>query len=267
MSRRLPTSFGTGLLLAATVGLVAPVFAPAPVAAQDADFLFQRPRVNLGLNLGWAMPRAGSDIFEELRESFTAVSCRSESCPPLDLGEFDAFHVSGELAYRVNERVDAALEFGFDRSEVESEYRDFLGEDGLPIVQTTRLTRRPLTLNVRAYLNDRGRSVSRFAWVPAKWSPWVGAGLGVVWYSFEREGEFVDFQTLDIFRDFVESDGSGPTFHVMGGADVSLSPRFVMTGQVRYSWANAELDPFYYEGYEDIDLAGFRATAGIKMRL
>ncbi|MGD2067675.1 MAG: outer membrane beta-barrel protein [Gemmatimonadota bacterium] len=256
MPRRLPTSFGTRLLLVAAVGLVAPAVGPPPVAAQDADFLFQRPRVNLGLNLGWAMPRAGSDIFEETRSTFT-----------VDEGAFDTFTLSGELAYRVNERLDVGLEVGYDRSEADSEYREFIGTDDRPILQTTRLTRRPVTLNVRAYLNDRGRAVSRFAWVPARWSPWVGAGAGVVWYSFEREGEFVDFQTLDIFRDFVESKGSGPTFHVMGGADVSLSPRFVMTGQIRYSWANAELDPFYYEGYEDIDLAGFRATAGIKMRL
>jgi hypothetical protein len=229
---------------------------PGAASAQKADFLFKRPRATLGFHFGYAMPRAGSDVFEQTREELT-----------LGARDLDAFALSAELAYRVNERLDVGIEVGWSEGKREAEYRDWVGDDDLPILQTTRLARRPVTLNVRAYLFDRGRSISRFAWVPGSWAPWIGAGGGWLWYDFERDGEFIDFETLDIVRDQIGSEETVPTVHLMGGADVSLGPRFAFTGQLRYSWASAQLDPRYFEGFEDIDLAGFRATAGIKVRL
>lgn len=254
--RRSAPLLPAGALSAAALAATAILLAPATVSAQAPDFLFGRPRVTLGVWGGWAMPRADSDIYDFTRDELT-----------LGDRDFDALSLAGELAFRVNERFDVGVELGWARSEKLAEYRDWVGEDDLPIQQTTRLARRPITFNARAYLLDRGRTVSRFAWVPSAWSPWVGVGGGWMWYKFEREGEFIDFGTLDIFRDKVASEGTVPTFHVMGGADVSVGPRFVVTGQIRYSWASAELDPYYFEGFDDIDLAGFQASAGFKVRL
>ena len=44
------------------VGAVFGVFTP-PVAAQGDGFLFRRPVVGLSLSVGYALPRAGSDVF------------------------------------------------------------------------------------------------------------------------------------------------------------------------------------------------------------
>lgn len=87
----------------------------------------------------------------------------------------------------------------------------------------------------------------------------------MVWATFEQEGEFVDFETLDIFADEFRSSGATATGHVMAGLDISLNKRFILTGEGRYSWASLELDRDFV-GFEDLDLAGFRATVGISAR-
>lgn len=253
MNRRLHRSGRAALALVAAAALLL----PAPAAAQSGrDFLFRTPRVTVGLSLGVSAPRAGSDIFDFVRDTFTVATT-----------DFYATSVSGEVAYRLGERFDVAAEIGYAESDVDSEYREWVGDDDLPIRQTTTFERRPFTLSVKAYLRDRGRSVSRFAWVPSAWSPWLGVGGGVLWYRWEQAGEFVDRGTLDIVEDRLESEGTTGLLRVMGGVDVSLSERAVLTGALRYDWASAPLNEYSYEGFDEIDLAGLQATAGIKLRL
>ena len=231
----------------------------APVAAQeDADFLFSRPRVSACLRIGYAVPRASSDLFDFPRQHLT-----------VETSDFQAPALEGELAFRASERLDVALGLGWAGSRTRSEIRHWIGEDDLPIEQTTRFDRVPLTLGVKGYLLERGRSVSRFAWVPARWSPFAGVGVGALWYSFEQEGEFVDESTdpqaPDIFADELRSEGWTPTAHLLAGLDLSLRRNLVVTGEARYSWASAELGRDFVD-FDKIDLAGFQATAGLSVR-
>src|SRR5262245_37014628 len=52
----------------------------APLAAQSRDFLFSRPRVTLAIRGGWAVPTAGSEIFDFTRDELT-----------VDENDFEAF--------------------------------------------------------------------------------------------------------------------------------------------------------------------------------
>jgi len=245
-------AFG-GLLAAAVLAGVLAL--PGAAAAQHGgDFLFERPTMRFGVRTGYAIPRAGSQIFDFTTRRLT-----------VDEDDFESFALSGELAFRANERLDVAVEVGVSRAEIFSEFRDYVGTDDLPIQQTTEFTRVPVTLNVRGYLFERGRSVSRYAWVPGGWSPYLGAGVGWISYEFSQDGEFVDFETLDIFRDRFVSDGTAPTVHVMGGIDVSLGRRLVLSGEGRYGWAEEEMDGDFV-GFDEIDLSGFQATVGISVR-
>lgn len=239
-------AFGIALL---TGGVLA-----GAATAQEADFLFKRPTVTLGLRLGYAVPRADSEIFDFTREQLT-----------LDKRDFNALAVGGEVSVRVTDRLDAALGLGFEWSETRSEFREFVGTDDLPIEQDTRFTRVPITVGVKAYLLERGRRISRLAWIPARWAPYVGAGGGLVWYRFEQTGEFVDFETLDIFFDEFESQGVSPLAYLAAGSDFSLGPKWLLNGEARYSWASAEMDRDFV-GFDDIDLNGFRATVGVSVR-
>ena len=223
-------------------------------AAQGSGFVFKRPTVSLGVRLGYALPRAGSEIFDFTREELT-----------IDKSDFNALSFGGELGIRAIERVDIALNLGYEKSDTRSEFRDWVDDDDLPIEQNTRFTRIPLTLGVKAYPWERGRRISRLAWIPKRWAPYFGAGAGVVWYRFEQIGDFVDFETFDIFHSGFESRGSSPLAYLSGGVDVSLGPRWLVTGEARYAWASAEMDRDFV-GFDNIDLAGFRMTAGFSVR-
>lgn len=227
---------------------------PSSTAAQDRGFLFERPRISIGVFGGYAIPREGSDIYDFVQDELT-----------IDEGDFRSFAFRAEIAVRASERVDIALDVGVAGKEVDSEFRDFIGTDGLPIVQSTELSRIPVTLSGKYYLKDRGRSVSRFAWIPESWAPYLGAGLGFVSYEFRQAGEFVDFETLDIFNDTFLSDGTAPIVQLLGGVDLSLGPRFLFTVDGRYAWASADLGGDFV-GFEDIDLAGAQLSAGFKLR-
>lgn len=228
---------------------------PAAEAQARADFLFGRPRVTLGVHAGYAMPGAGSEVFDFSEEIFT-----------LDNGDFGSPLVGAALAVRATERVDVTVDVGYARSEVDSEYRDWVGADDLPIAQTTTLKRVPVTVGAKLYLWDRGRTISRFAWVPRTWTPYVGGGVGVTHYTFRQEGEFVDFETLDIWYDALESEGTATTGFLRGGADISVGPHFIFNLDGRYTWADGGMDQDF-EGFDDIDVGGFEATFGFAVRL
>jgi len=243
-------------LRSATLLLVAGLMTvPGSSAAQDRDFLFERPRLSIGIFGGYAIPREGSDIYDFVQDELT-----------IDDGDFRAFAFRAEVAVRATERLDVALDLGVTRKEVDSEYRDFIGTDDLPILQTTELSRVPVTLSAKYYLKDRGRSLSRFVWIPGSWAPYLGAGFGFVSYEFRQAGEFVDFQTLDIFRGNFASEGTAPLAQILGGVDLSLSPRFLLSMDARYGWASHDLGLDFSDDFQDIDLAGAQLSAGFKIR-
>lgn len=232
------------------------VASPTIVSAQDADFLFKKPVITFGVHGGWAMPGESSDVFEDVRQRFT-----------VDRGAFSSMTVGAEVAWRASERLDVAAGLEYAKASTRSEYRDWVDTDDNPIEQTTSLRRMPLTLSVKAYLFERGREISQFVWVPARWSPYVGVGGGYTWYTYQQEGDFVDESTLQIFPDELRSDGSAPTYHVLAGMEASLSEHFLIRGEYRYSWASAEPDSRFFTGYDAIDLGGGRAVLGLAVRM
>lgn len=250
--RRIPLSLpALGLGLALALLLV-----PHPGAAQGRDgFLLKEPRVSLAFHLGYAVPDASSEVFDFVRDELT-----------LDEGDFRAPAVGGSLGVRVNPRLDVRLDLGYTASEQASEFRDWVDQDDLPIEQTTAFQRVPLILGLKWYLRDRGRSVGRFAWVPEDWNAFLGAGGGFTWYRFEQEGDFVDFETLDIFPALFVSEGAAPTLQAFAGVDWTLSPNFFLTAEGRYAWADRVDMEGDFVDFEPMDLSGFQASIGLGAR-
>jgi hypothetical protein len=221
------------------------------------DFMFHAPRVTLSFNFGYGIPSAGSDLFDEVTGTYT-----------LDKGDFHAPVLGGGLSFFLNDRMDVAFEFSYARSSSWSEYADFVGSDDLPIEQETQFTRVPLTLSFRYFLMDRGREIGTLSWIPATWSPYIGAGGGRMFYEFEQVGDFIDFGQEDwpIFYDNLLSEGWAWVGHLFGGLQWALSPLWVVTAEGRYSLAEADLDRPAFVGYEPIDLSGFQGTIGFGIR-
>ena len=236
------------------VAMLAGVVSTESVTAQQADFLFKCPKASLGVRLGHASPRAQSEVFDFTREHLT-----------IDRSDFDGLSIDGELSVRMKRHLDAALSVGVEQSNTRSELRDWVDENNLPIEQSTRFTRVPVTLGVKAYLLERGRCVSRLAWIPKKLAPYLGAGVGIVWHNFRQIGDFVDFDTNDIFFDVFESQATSSLVYLAAGFDLSLGPRWFLSSEARYSWASAEMGPDFV-GFNDIDLTGLKATVGVSIR-
>lgn len=250
--------FAPGLPVLAGLAWLA-FIGPNPVATQQrADFLFGAPRVALTIKSGVVLPRAGSGGDTESLWDFT----RSQLT--VATRDLSGTTLGGEVAVRATERLDLTFSLAYNSSSTRSEFRDWVDLDDQPIEQTTRFSTLPLTAGVKLYLRDRGRALGRLAYLPRTWNPYLGVAGGLVWYRFEQRGDFVDFETLDIFRTTFHSSGRGPTVHLLGGVDFSLMKHVMLVGEGRYAFGSAPLNSEFV-GFPDLDLAGFQITFGLSL--
>ncbi len=225
------------------------------VFAQGSEgFRFGEPRFSLAFNMGYGIPMADSEIYSQVIRDLT-----------LEKSDFHSLIVGGSFGVRLTDRLEASIDLSYGNSNTGSEFREFVDLDDLPIEQRTKLSWTPLTATLKGYLWERGRRVSQFAWVPGQWTPFIGVGAGKVYYNFRQTGDFVDYETFEIFYDEFRSDGDSGIVHVLAGAEVSLTPFIYLTGEGRYSWADAEMDRDFV-GFDPIDLSGFQGTVGLAVR-
>jgi hypothetical protein len=224
-----------------------------PCSAQEPDFLFGRPKGTIAVRTGWMMPRAGSDLFSFLHTQLT-----------VERKDFDAPSVGMDLDIPLASRASAVVGLDFSGSTTKSEYRTLEDNLDLPIQQSTRLRQANVSGSVKVALMPRGREVSRHAWVPSRMVPYVGAGAGMMHYSFSQDGDFVDFTDSSVFPHTYGSRGWAPSAHLFGGLDVKASRRVYLSAEARYLWSHADLGPDF-SGFNPIDLAGFRMTGGLRL--
>ena len=232
------------------------MLAAAPLGAQrpSSGFLFVEPSRSLTLRGGFAMANARSDIFSFVTEQLT-----------LGKKDFGGVSFSGEYGVRLASRLEGVFGVGVSGSNAGSEFRDFVDNQDLPIEQTTSLFRVPLTLGLKAYVTPRGRAIGQYAWIPARTALYVGVGGGAMWYRFRQKGDFVDFETSEVFDDDLESRGWAPTAHGNAGVDVSLTRRLTASLEGRYTWAKAKLSRDFVD-FDPIDLSGPAVTLGLGFR-
>jgi opacity protein-like surface antigen len=188
----------------------------------------------------------------------------------LTLGR-DAFNtptLGAELSYRLAPRLDLVFGGAYAGTSRDSEFRDWVDQDDLPIEQTTSFRRMPLTVSLKTYITPPGRKVGNIAWIPARYAAYLGAGGGTIWYRFSQRGDFVDIDSPDyeIFTDSFDSSGWTPTGHLLAGIDYSLTPRLALNTEGRYTWAKTDLSGDFV-GFDPIDLSGLSVTLGLSIRL
>jgi hypothetical protein len=259
-----PKSFHV-LRLLAILGMVA---LPAPaVAGEDApepfaapaqrsspDFLFCAPRASVCVRGSWTILRARSDWYDSVTRQLT-----------VDRHDFRSGGITGDVGIALAPRLDALVAIDYASRTTPSEYRFLVDNNRQPINQTTMIRHTGVTAGVRFALTERGRAVSALAWIPRRWTPYVGGGGGVLYYELRQWGDFVDIQDSSVFFDVFESKGWAPTAHVNGGADMHLAGHVWLTFDARYQWARPELDTRTWKGFEPLDLAGLRFSTGLNV--
>lgn len=231
------------------------LLAPTSARAQgrEADFLFGLPRGALGVRGGYALASGQGDLFDFLSENLT-----------LQPSDFNAFLFGVDFALTLHSRVDLLVTLEVGRGSADSEYRDYVEDNDLPIQQSSELTSVPFMGNLKLYVAPRGREISRFAFIPAKLRPYVGGGGGFVWYRLEQAGDFVDFRDLTIFTANPQTSGAGLGAQTFAGVDVLVTPRIYATIEARYLWAEATPSGDFV-GFDSIDLSGLRMLGGVNL--
>jgi outer membrane protein W len=217
-------------------------------------FLFGAPAGSFTLRGGWALARAGSDLFSFATNQLT-----------LNRRDFSSPELGGDLAFRIRSTTELVVSSSISGMGKRSEFRAFIDNNDQPIEQQTTFRRIPVTVGVKQYLSPTGRSIGNFAWVPERFAPYVGAGAGMMYYQFRQEGDFIDFQTTKVFHDLYDSDGWTKMADLNAGLDVSLGPRFALTTDARYVWSSAPLS-LDFSGFHRLDLSGLSTTVGLAVR-
>jgi hypothetical protein len=232
-------------------------FSPVPALAQPApDFLFGSPNGMIGVRSGWLIPRADSELFSFIQRELT-----------IDRKDFNAPAIGVDVEIAVTPRASIVGGFDFSQATTDSQYRDWVDNQRLPIEQTTRLRELNLSGSLKFALTPRGREISSRAWIPAAVTPYAGGGAGLMRYEFLQYGDFIDVETadLEIFTDTLRADGWTPTAHLFGGVDVKVWKRMYISGEARYLWSNTRATDRDFENdtIDEIDLTGFKATIGL----
>lgn len=227
----------------------------AHAQGSGSGFLFQQPAGSLTISGGFAHASANGDLFSFVTNQLT-----------LNKGDFSGPMVGADLALRVAPQFDIVLGASYAGTSNPSHFRHFVDQNNAEITQVTDLRRVPIMLSGRLYLTPQGRSVGRFAWVPARFAPYVGAGVGAMWYRFSQHGDFVDFQNNNnVFTSEFTSSRWTPAAQGMAGVDFTLTPRIALTGEAKYIYAKGSLDQSF-SGFNNIDLSGLSTTIGLTFR-
>ena len=255
------------LVIAALILLATPAFAgdqnqpgsssSSTQAAPPADFLIGSPRVSVGVRGSWFMASAGSDLFDFITKEFT-----------LQKSDFNTGSFSADFGVALNERFEILGGFDLNSKSKASEDRDeeelLANGTRVPITQETGLEQFNIMLSAKYSLIPRGRAISKLAWIPNTFVPYVGAGFGYGSYSFRQNGDFVDFVDKHIFTDTFRSEGWAPVMQAFAGTDIQMYKKLLLTLEGRYSWSHADLSTDFID-FDPIDLGGFRFGAGIRL--
>jgi hypothetical protein len=218
---------------------------------RKSDFLLGKPKGFFGLHTGMFFPRADSDLFDMITSELT-----------LEKNDFRAWDLGFDFGFHLYEKIDLVFHYDHAKETADSEFRDYIDDQGLPITQTTSLSQSSITVGVKYLLKAPGRRLGEYAWLPSRFVPFVEGGVGALDYSFEQKGDFVDSETLEIFRASLESSDWTEVIYLGGGTDIYLLKNIYLTLDLRYSLASGKLG-VDFSGFNDIDLDGLRITGGI----
>ena len=224
---------------------------PRPVTpSAPGDFLFARPKAEVGVRVGWSFNRGGSDWYDFVTDQLT-----------LDQGDFNAFALASDVGVWLTGRFTAVGGVEYTYTNSGSEYRRFVDNNRQPINQSTRLNVVHATGGIKYALLDRGRAIGRLVWIPARVAPYLAAGGGATYYELRQEGDFVDFVDRSVFPAMLRSTGWAPTYYVGGGADIRVLRRMLVSADFRYRRATADLNNTWVD-FEPLDLSGAQVTVG-----
>jgi opacity protein-like surface antigen len=163
-----------------------------------------------------------------------------------DIDEFDSTTFGGDFAVSAGSFLEVGVSLNYTQSTVPSFNADIVEDDGSEIVMEMKQKIVPLALTAKLFPFTRD----------AKIQPYLGGGVQFNRWQYTEVGEFLDYDTGDIFRDSFQDDGveTGPVY--LAGIRFPIADSLLMGGEWRYATAKAELDPSLGFYGDSLDLGG-----------
>jgi len=206
------------------------------------------------VRLGAFFPAGDSELWRAGAADFTQAT-----------SDFDDASVGASYVMSFGNYVELGFNADLYASKNASEYRDYVDGNGLPIIHDTTLAIAPLTVDVRAlpfgrYRMRDERAVRRPVF-------YVGGGAGFAVWSYEEEGDFIDFSDaqLPVFYDRFRDDGTALELHALIGLELPVARSVNLLFEGRYSWAKDDLEQDF-AFLDKIDLSGPSAHFGVAFR-
>jgi hypothetical protein len=205
----------------------------------------------LDLRIGGYFPRGNETLFQDVHDLFIVQK-----------SDFNGVYGGIEYNQKILDNVELGVHFdGYSRT-IDTSYRDYTRPGGDEIRQRLRLRQAPLGVSIRLVPTSKR----------AKIAPFVGGGVDAIFYHYEEEGDFIDFEdpTLPILSDAFVADGTAFGVHVLGGFRVYLNRDFAVVAEGRYQWATdkmgGDFGPTASGFVYTLDLSGATATVGLHVR-
>ncbi len=229
------------LVLAATV----PAHAQSR-GSQSPDSAFQ-------FRLGGFLPSGGGEFWNNNERDFT-----------MSVGDFTDAAIGFTYVAGMNNHIEIGFNLDFYDSTVRSSYRDYVDQDGYPILHDTRLRLTPATVDLRILpggrYSYRGRRDQYRGHQPV---PYLGIGAGFKFWRYEEMGDFVDFDAdpPPVFPGHFSDSGVAIEAHVLTGLELPMGPNWNLVLELRHSWS--EVTPSGdFAGLGRLDLGGTSAFIG-----
>ena len=194
----------------------------------------------IGGNIGGFLVRN-----EESRDR-TDVLRNNRTFLVFEIDDFDSTTFGGDFAVSVGSFLEVGVGLNYAQRTVPSVNADFVDDDGSEIFMEMKQKIVPLALTAKLFPLTRD----------AKFQPYLGGGVQFNRWQYTEVGEFLDYDTGEIFRDSFTDDGveTGPVF--LAGVRFPVGDHVLMGGEWRYATGKAQLDPSLGFYGDTLDLGG-----------
>jgi hypothetical protein len=211
------------------------------------------PESAFQVRLGWFFPSGGSDLWDVNEDAFT-----------YDDSDFDSGVFGMTFVQSVSNQFEVGVNLDFYGDTVFASQRGFTDDFGNPVFHDTEISSVPFTVDVRFVPGGRyrmrpgGRKVLKPVF-------YVGAGVGITFWSWEEVGDFVFEDDLGFFvsYDRFKETGEALEVHGLAGVELPVGSRFSLVFEGRYSKADDDLSfEDAYNGPGTLELGGTSVYCG-----
>src|SRR5262245_11408644 len=209
-------------------------------------------------SIGYFEPAGNSDFWDTQSQYLT-----------LDPSDLSGALWGAAFAWHINPYFDLQVVTQYYSASTNVVYNDFVDDNGVPFSQTHWFYEAPLDFNIKFLpIGRMSRDANGQFHHLRPVVPYLGGGIGVIWWEYDIQGWFVDniFNPNIAYYNEISTNGFSPSVNVFGCFEVQFSPWIAIFFEGRYRWASGSLGGGYPYTADDIDLSGGSLSTGVSFR-